>query len=224
MSCSLIQQSALLFSKVQPAPIFPHQSYPSLPFWGPATHFSCQGHPLSAKFCSHPLFMPLPNHSLRRTRGIVRLIASLLSHNENIGKWKLLLPLQIVTRVKSNLYLAFPGSSVAEYILPFSRIQIISWREVSTEGKLLEFQRTILTRSGHFAACQQICHMPEENPAMYSFPATNKTTPCVTIILMRQVRKMLHFLWQWQLAELCECFKKSVDVRCVGKENGVYLG
>ena len=110
------------------------------------THFSC----------------PSPNHSLRRTRGIVRLIASLLSHNENIGKWKLLLPLQIVTRVKSNLYLAFPGSSVAEYILPFSRIQIISWREVSTEGKLEEFQRTILTRSGHFAACQQICHMPEE--------------------------------------------------------------
>ena len=48
------------FSKVQPAPVFSRQSYPSLPFWRPATHFSCQGHPLSAKFCSHPLFMPLP--------------------------------------------------------------------------------------------------------------------------------------------------------------------
>ena len=166
MSCSLIQQSALLFSKVQPAPIFPHQTYPSLPFWGPATQFSCQGHPLSAKFCSHPLFMPLPNHSLRRTRGIVRLIASLLSHNENISEWKVLLSVQIVARVKSNLNLEFPGSNVAEYTLPFSRIQIISWRAESTEplpeGKLVEFQRTILTRSGHFAACQQICHMPEE--------------------------------------------------------------
>ena len=163
--------------------------------------------------------MPLPNHSLRRTRGIVRLIVSLLSHNESFSEWKVLLSVQIVTRVKSNLNLEFLGSKFAEFILPFSRIQIISWREVSTEGKLLEFQRTILTRSGHFAACQQICHMPEETlRRIPSLPPVEDT------VCDHHLRKMLHFLWQWQLAESCECFKKSVDVRCVGKENGVYLG
>ena len=224
MSCFLTQQSALL--KWSPTcPHFPSSKLPLPSHSGdlPPT-FHVKGTQYLRNIVSTHFSCPSPNHSLRRTRGIVRLIVSLLSHNENIGEWKVLLSVIIVARVKSNLNLEFPGSNVAEYILPFSRIQIISWREVSTEGKLVEFQRTILTRSGHFAACQQICHMPEENPAMYSFPATNKTTPCVTIILMRQVRKMLHFLWQWQLAELCEFFKKSVDVRCVGKENGVYLG
>ena len=65
--CKYLKCHVLLFSKVHCCsvksnlPLFSLiKATPPLPFWGPATHFSCQGHPLSAKYCSHPLFMPLP--------------------------------------------------------------------------------------------------------------------------------------------------------------------